>query len=410
MLSTAADFYTALRIEGASSKQTKRLFLFLSIAVNLSILAFFKYTGFALSIIQDAISPFVGSMEVPSFFHHIVLPVGISFYTFQTMLTEKYEQFDLIPKSCNRIVLGDSRSHQGLISGILDMNSKFYTWNLACPGMQAPFYFLITKRFLESGHKLDMIVMNISFYMLGGWRWMNNIYFTYYKSNISDWLISLATLNPSAIVWWLKSKIPSWRHYKKLKPMTRYDKNTLNQFAVEAKKFYQQNNTIRARGYLSRGDSSLTSQLQEMNFKTSGWWNGIPYLTNSINRALFLLARFKNIKVYVYEFPFPTYYQNSGYFKKIFSHYRRLLDAIIEDYYPFVERLPNADYCEPEYLVDELHANEKGSRRLSRELNELINARENNPSLQKERGGCNIGLQIFRLVSYKDKNAAHLLI
>jgi hypothetical protein len=42
-------------------------------------------------------------------------------------LTEKYEMFNKIPKNCNRIFLGDSRTHQGLIPEILDENSKFFS-------------------------------------------------------------------------------------------------------------------------------------------------------------------------------------------------------------------------------------------------------------------------------------------
>ena len=302
-------------------------------------------------------------------------------------LTEKYEMFDKIPKNCNRIFLGDSRTHQGLIPEILDRNSSFFSWNLACPGMQAPFYFLITKRFLESGHKLDMIVMNISFYQLGGYHWMNDIYLTYYKPNITDWLISLATLNPNALVWYLKSRIPSWRHYKRLKSMIKYDKKAIEAVIKESETFYARNNNFSTRGYLSRGEKHLT-ETHELCFKNQKWWTNIPYFTNNINlyffRALFLLARFYNIKIYVYEFPSPDFYQKSNYFTKIHSHYKKLLDYIIEDYYPFVERLPNNYYYEPEYLVDYLHCNQKGAERLSTELATLINGRENNPLLLKD--------------------------
>lgn len=63
----------------------------------------------------------------------------------------------------------DSKIHQGLIPKILDNGSSFFNWNLANPEIQASFDFLITKRFLESGHKLDTLVMNISFYPLGGY-------------------------------------------------------------------------------------------------------------------------------------------------------------------------------------------------------------------------------------------------
>ena len=56
--------------------------LALSIAGNLSLLGFFKYTDFAISQFNE-IFGLIGIDEIPLL--EIVLPVGISFYTFQTL-------------------------------------------------------------------------------------------------------------------------------------------------------------------------------------------------------------------------------------------------------------------------------------------------------------------------------------
>lgn len=56
----------------------KRLFLVLNVAINLGLLGYFKYAGFALELLNKL--PFF-SFAIPE----IVLPIGISFYTFQTM-------------------------------------------------------------------------------------------------------------------------------------------------------------------------------------------------------------------------------------------------------------------------------------------------------------------------------------
>jgi len=53
-----------------------RLFLISAISINLLTLGYFKYTGFILNILKNIIP-----VSVPS----IILPIGISFYTFQTM-------------------------------------------------------------------------------------------------------------------------------------------------------------------------------------------------------------------------------------------------------------------------------------------------------------------------------------
>jgi D-alanyl-lipoteichoic acid acyltransferase DltB (MBOAT superfamily) len=51
--------------------------------VNLTILAFFKYFNFSIDNAESIIQGF--GWNVDSFYLNIVLPVGISFYTFQTM-------------------------------------------------------------------------------------------------------------------------------------------------------------------------------------------------------------------------------------------------------------------------------------------------------------------------------------
>ena len=85
LFSTLIDFYSGLRIEATDNKTTKKLFLLLSIVVNLGLLGFFKYTGFIFQNISGILS-FCGiNLQVPNLFYHIILPAGISFYTFQTM-------------------------------------------------------------------------------------------------------------------------------------------------------------------------------------------------------------------------------------------------------------------------------------------------------------------------------------
>ena len=61
----------------------RKLALLLSVVVNLGILSFFKYFNFFIENIEDVIAAFGGEPE--NFRLDIVLPVGISFYTFQTM-------------------------------------------------------------------------------------------------------------------------------------------------------------------------------------------------------------------------------------------------------------------------------------------------------------------------------------
>lgn len=62
------------------SKKLSRLYLALSIVLNLALLVVFKYTGLFANTLKSLI-PALGGMKVPE----IALPIGISFYTFQAM-------------------------------------------------------------------------------------------------------------------------------------------------------------------------------------------------------------------------------------------------------------------------------------------------------------------------------------
>lgn len=79
LFSTALDYTNGRLMERfGTTRCRRRLFLCCSIFINLSILAFFKYAGFAVSCING-----ICGIQFPV--PQIHLPVGISFYTFQTM-------------------------------------------------------------------------------------------------------------------------------------------------------------------------------------------------------------------------------------------------------------------------------------------------------------------------------------
>jgi alginate O-acetyltransferase complex protein AlgI len=82
-ISTLVDWWVARWLFQETRTGRRRLLLFLSIAVNLGILGYFKYGGFLLDNWTALMSGFGLTWEAPSW--DIVLPVGISFYTFQTM-------------------------------------------------------------------------------------------------------------------------------------------------------------------------------------------------------------------------------------------------------------------------------------------------------------------------------------
>lgn len=82
-LSTIADWHLSKFIDRAGKIDTKRFFLLSSLCLNLGFLAFFKYGNFLLdNFIFFAKTLRIDFQPIPL---NIILPVGISFYTFQTL-------------------------------------------------------------------------------------------------------------------------------------------------------------------------------------------------------------------------------------------------------------------------------------------------------------------------------------
>ena len=82
-ISTVVDWFAARGIARASSKSTKRMLLLASLGTNLGLLGYFKYGGFLVENFEAAVQTLGIAYQAPAV--DIVLPVGISFYTFQTL-------------------------------------------------------------------------------------------------------------------------------------------------------------------------------------------------------------------------------------------------------------------------------------------------------------------------------------
>ena len=78
LLPSVVDYWCALRMEDTRDPRAKRQWLVLSLAVNLGILAFFKYTNFFIENVAGLFGVYAAPLIV-------ALPIGISFFTFKTM-------------------------------------------------------------------------------------------------------------------------------------------------------------------------------------------------------------------------------------------------------------------------------------------------------------------------------------
>lgn len=83
LASTLCDYFAALGIERSTSPRIRRAWLGFSLALNLGMLGIFKYLGFFVDSALEVAAWMGVHLSRPTL--SIVLPIGISFYTFQTL-------------------------------------------------------------------------------------------------------------------------------------------------------------------------------------------------------------------------------------------------------------------------------------------------------------------------------------
>src|SRR5216110_3215372 len=79
LTSTVVDYYLGILLETATGRR-KKLLLAVSLVVNLGILGFFKYYDFFAGSLADLVHVSESSVVL-----QIILPVGVSFYTFGSL-------------------------------------------------------------------------------------------------------------------------------------------------------------------------------------------------------------------------------------------------------------------------------------------------------------------------------------
>ena len=80
IFSTVLDYYTGIKMSDSKNQNSKKFWFWLSISVNLGFLGVFKYYNFFAASFADAIANF--GLQVNPWTLKVILPVGISFYTF----------------------------------------------------------------------------------------------------------------------------------------------------------------------------------------------------------------------------------------------------------------------------------------------------------------------------------------
>ncbi len=82
LFTTFLDFYLVTLMDKIQNETKRKLLLIISISVNLGLLFYFKYSNFFIENVNSALSIF-GDKQIH--WTKLILPIGISFYTFETI-------------------------------------------------------------------------------------------------------------------------------------------------------------------------------------------------------------------------------------------------------------------------------------------------------------------------------------
>ena len=178
----------------------RKLVLFLTVALNLSFLIYFKYTGFILANISNLLSL---NLTIPE----IIMPIGISFYTFQSLsyVVDVYRNEVRIQKNYFLLLLYVSLFPQ-LVAGPIvryqtvenEIHNRSVSLNDLCDGIER-FILGLAKKVIIANHmgKLADIVFGSETFStpvvwMGAVAYMMQIYFDF--SAYSDMAIGLGRI------------------------------------------------------------------------------------------------------------------------------------------------------------------------------------------------------------------------
>ena len=151
-LSTIVDYFVGLKIHDSDDKKKKKSYLWISILFNLGLLGFFKYFNFFIDSWIDLLGA-IGYEQQSTWTLNVILPVGISFYTFQTMSysldiyhgkfkpTKDFISFASFVSFFPQLVAGPIERASNLLPQIL--NSRIFKYEQGVQGLRLILYGII---------------------------------------------------------------------------------------------------------------------------------------------------------------------------------------------------------------------------------------------------------------------------
>ena len=153
LFSTLVDYFVGLALEREGKKSKRKLLLWISIVINLGLLVFLKYYNFFLESFVNTFTLFGGDLRYNSL--NIILPVGISFYTFQTLSytidiykgelkpTKDFVVFAAFVSFFPQLVAGPIERAKNLLPQFL--TKRKFDFNLATDGLRQILWGLFKK-------------------------------------------------------------------------------------------------------------------------------------------------------------------------------------------------------------------------------------------------------------------------
>ena len=188
-LSTIVDYIIGLNIPKQDSERKQKLLLWCSVLFNLSVLGFFKYYNFFVDSWIDLFSSI--GYEIKSVWTlNIILPVGISFYTFQTMSytidiyrkklepTKDFISFASFVSFFPQLVAGPIERASNLLPQIL--KKREFQYEQGVQGLRLILWGMFKKVVIADSlaPKVDDIFSNYQDFG-GGTLWLGAIYFAF---------------------------------------------------------------------------------------------------------------------------------------------------------------------------------------------------------------------------------------
>ena len=187
--STVVDYFIGLGIYKQDSQKKQKLLLWCSVLFNIGVLGFFKYFNFFVESWVDLFNTF--GYEIKSIWTlNIILPVGISFYTFQTMSytidiyrkklepTSDFLSFASFVSFFPQLVAGPIERASNLLPQIL--REREFKYKQAVQGLRLILWGMFKKVVIADSlaPMVDNIFSNYRDYG-GGILWLGAIYFAF---------------------------------------------------------------------------------------------------------------------------------------------------------------------------------------------------------------------------------------